>query len=104
MLLDGIRVVELTLFLVGPRAAAHLADLGAEVTKIEHPQGGDPMRATTTNRGALPPMKDINFMFELENRGKRSITLDLGKEKGQQVNRRKGKEHQGHPLADASHQ
>ncbi len=85
MLLDGIRVVELTLFLVGPRAASHLADLGADVIKIEHPQGGDPMRTTTTNRGALPPMKDINFMFELENRGKKSITVDVGKEKGQEI-------------------
>ncbi|MBI4288775.1 MAG: CoA transferase [Chloroflexi bacterium] len=85
MLLDGIRVVELTLFLVGPRAGSHLADLGAEVLKIEHPQGGDPMRTTTTNRGALPPMKDINFMFELENRGKKSITLDVGKEGGQEI-------------------
>lgn len=85
MILEGVKVVELALFLVGPRASAHLADLGADVIKIEHPQGGDPMRATTTNRGALPPMKDINFTFELENRGKKSVTLDVNKEKGREA-------------------
>jgi crotonobetainyl-CoA:carnitine CoA-transferase CaiB-like acyl-CoA transferase len=66
--LEGTRVVDLGGWVVGPSAAAILADWGAEVVKIE-PPGGDPNRAWTTDR---------NPTFELDNRGKRSITLDLG--------------------------
>ncbi len=83
-MLENIRVVECAAFLVGPRIAAHLADLGADVIKIEHPQGGEPMR-NVRHRGSLPRIKDVNFTLELENRGKKSITLDLNTERGQEV-------------------
>jgi crotonobetainyl-CoA:carnitine CoA-transferase CaiB-like acyl-CoA transferase len=65
--LDGTRVIDLGGWVVGPSAAAILADWGADVVKIEPPDG-DPNRAWTTDR---------NPTFELDNRGKRSITLDL---------------------------
>ncbi|MFQ5825956.1 MAG: CaiB/BaiF CoA transferase family protein [Dehalococcoidia bacterium] len=90
-MLEGVRVVECAAFLVGPRVTAHLADLGADVIKIEHPQGGDPMR-NVSFRGALPPLTEINYIIELENRGKRSITLDLNSEAGQEVAHRLVKE------------
>jgi len=61
------RVIDLGTFVVGPSAAAILADWGADVIKVEPPDG-DPNRAWTTDR---------NPTFELDNRGKRSITLNL---------------------------
>ncbi len=73
--LDGTRVVEFGGWVVGPSTTAILADWGAEVVKIE-PPGGDPNRAWVT--GANPT-------FELDNRGKRSIMLDLGTDGGRDV-------------------
>jgi crotonobetainyl-CoA:carnitine CoA-transferase CaiB-like acyl-CoA transferase len=66
--LDGVNVVELAGWVVGPSVAAVLADWGAEVIKIESPDG-DPNRAWAGT--------DVNPAFELDNRGKRSVTLDM---------------------------
>jgi crotonobetainyl-CoA:carnitine CoA-transferase CaiB-like acyl-CoA transferase len=69
----GIRVVELGQWVAGPSAAAILGDWGAEVVKIEAPSG-DPLRgvgATPGGAGVTPPQ------FEVDNRGKRSIALNL---------------------------
>ena len=66
--LDGIRVLDLTRLLPGAYATLLLADLGADVIKVEDPRGGDTMR---TLRGG--PSR----YFEPLNRGKRSVTLDL---------------------------
>ena len=68
--LDGIRILDLTRLLPGAYATLLLADLGAEVIKVEDPRGGDTMR---TLRGG--PSK----YFALLNRDKRSVTLDLRK-------------------------
>jgi crotonobetainyl-CoA:carnitine CoA-transferase CaiB-like acyl-CoA transferase len=65
--LEGVRVVELGVWVAGPGAGGILADWGADVVKIEPPDG-DPNRAWTT---------DSNPAFELDNRGKRSMALDL---------------------------
>ena len=62
--LAGVRVVDFSMFVPGPFASAILADLGAEVTKVEAPKG-DPGRAY------------VPVQFETENRNKRSIALDL---------------------------
>ena len=70
--LEGTRVVELGGWVVGPSAAAVLADWGAEVIKVEPPQG-DPNRAW---------VHGVNSTFELDNRGKRSLTVDLDTEAG----------------------
>lgn len=69
--LDGIRVVELGVWVAGPSCAAVLADWGADVIKIEPPEG-DPFRGLGAAFGAV-----MNPPFELDNRGKRSIALNL---------------------------
>src|SRR5256885_6458776 len=69
--LDGIRLLDLTRLLPGAYATLLLADLGADVIKIEDPRGGDGMRT-------LPPLESgRNVYFERLNRHKRSVTLDL---------------------------
>ena len=69
--LDGIHVLDLTRLLPGAYATLLLADLGADVVKVEDPRGGDGMRT-------LPPLASgRNVYFEALNRNKRSITLDL---------------------------
>jgi len=70
--LAGVRVVDFSMFVPGPFAAAIFADLGAEVIKVESP-GGDPCR------GYLP------VQFRTENRNKRSIALDLKKGEAKRV-------------------
>jgi alpha-methylacyl-CoA racemase len=77
--LDGIRVLDLTRLLPGDFATWVLADLGAEVIKIEDKAGGDYMRW-------MPPMVGENSaMYWALNRGKRAITLDLKQEPGRDV-------------------
>jgi crotonobetainyl-CoA:carnitine CoA-transferase CaiB-like acyl-CoA transferase len=73
--LNGVNVVELAGWVVGPSVAAVLADWGAEVIKIEGPDG-DPNRAWTS---------DVNPAFELDNRGKRSVTLDMKSAAGRAI-------------------
>ena len=69
--LRGIRVLDLTRLLPGAYATLLLADLGADVVKVEDPRGGDGMRT-------LPPLASgRNVYFEALNRNKRSLTLDL---------------------------
>jgi len=83
--LEGIRVVECAIFHAGPGAGAILGDLGAEVIKIEAKQG-DPMRGWSRAGGFsfdLPGNR--NFVHEFTNRNKRGITLDITKDKGQEV-------------------
>ncbi len=67
-ILKGIRVVELGTYITGPAAAMHLADLGADVIKVERPGSGDPFRAF---KGGL-----YSPHFQTYNRNKRSIALD----------------------------
>jgi crotonobetainyl-CoA:carnitine CoA-transferase CaiB-like acyl-CoA transferase len=82
--LEGIRVVEIGLWIAGPSTAAILCDWGAEVIKIE-PLNGDPLRglATAAAGWSLP----ANPPFELDNRGKRSIALNLVTEEGSAIAR-----------------
>ena len=77
--LAGVRVVELGLWLAAPACASILADWGADVVKIE-PLGGDPFRGLAWAYGG-----DMNPPFELDNRGKRSVAVDLRTEGGQDV-------------------
>lgn len=76
--LEGIKVVEVAMWAFVPSAGAVLADMGADVIKIE-PPAGDPMRNLTT-AGIAPGTKGFTFQWEIFNRGKRSITMDLGVE------------------------
>jgi crotonobetainyl-CoA:carnitine CoA-transferase CaiB-like acyl-CoA transferase len=81
--LEGIRVLELGIWVAVPSAAAVLADWGAEVVKIEPPEG-DPLRGLAAT-GLVPYQPDVNPAFHLDNRGKRSLALDLRKTEGQAV-------------------
>lgn len=77
--LDGVRVIELGVWVAGPAAGGLLADWGADVIKVESPSG-DPQRHVLKALGLrgdrVPP-------FEMDNRGKRSLVLDLHSEEGQ---------------------
>ena len=80
--LEGVRVVEVANWTFVPAAGAVLADLGADVIKIE-PPNGDPQRAL---RNMLNLSKDgPNPFLEIPNRGKRSVTCDLTTEDGQRA-------------------
>ena len=74
-LLDGIRVLDLTNVLAGPFATMHLALLGADVIKIENPEGGDLARAL----GNVPALnqQQMGTSFLAQNANKRSLTLNL---------------------------
>lgn len=79
--LEGIRVIELGVWVAGPGAGGLLADWGADVIKIE-PRAGDPARQFQAMLGAD---LDFNPPFELDNRGKRSIIVDLATDQGREV-------------------
>ncbi len=75
--LDGVKVLELGNFISGPYAAMLLADMGAEVVKVENPKGGDPFRAWDLG-GDRPN-------FWAYNRGKKSVTLNLQTPEGLEI-------------------
>lgn len=77
--LDGIRVLDLTRVVAGPFATAILADLGADIVKVERPGTGDDYRYGPSRKG------ETSLSFQNTNRGKRSITLDLRKSEGAQL-------------------
>ncbi|HUO04594.1 MAG TPA: CoA transferase [Candidatus Binataceae bacterium] len=79
--LEGIKVVELAMWVAGPSCAAAMADWGAEVIKLEDPNGGDPVRGTLSKMmgGTAFP---ISPPFEMENRNKRSVAVDLRNPEG----------------------
>ncbi len=81
--LEGIRVVEVANYLAAPAAAALMSDLGADVVKVEPPDG-DVYRGHRTVRDGDP----VSFPFAVDNRGKRSMTLDLGNPEAGAVVRR----------------
>jgi crotonobetainyl-CoA:carnitine CoA-transferase CaiB-like acyl-CoA transferase len=74
--LEGIRVVEVASFVAAPAAGALLADLGAEVIKVEVPEG-ELYRHTRPRMNGFKSNIDISPAFEMDNRGKRSLALDL---------------------------
>jgi crotonobetainyl-CoA:carnitine CoA-transferase CaiB-like acyl-CoA transferase len=78
---EGVRVVEVAAWTFVPGAGAIMADLGADVVKVE-PPGGDPQRGLLN---ALNVENTVNPFIEIPNRGKRSITLDLGSPGGLEV-------------------
>ncbi len=80
-LFRGVRVLDLSRMLAGPYGSMLLADLGAEVVKIEDPDGGDPMRAM--GPPFLPNGESAYFLAV--NRNKRSVALDLAKPEGREV-------------------
>ena len=81
--MEGIKVVELGFWVAGPSCGAILADWGADVVKAE-PLTGDPFRGMKAAFQAAVG-QDVNPPFELDNRGKRSIGLDYGTDRGRRV-------------------
>ena len=82
--LEGIRVLDWTIWQQGPISALMMSDLGADVIKIEERVGGDPgrgvLRASGLDLSGFP-----NFYFEANNRGKRSIALDLKQPEAREI-------------------
>jgi len=79
--LEGIRILDLTRVLAGPFCTALMADLGAQVIKLEPPQGDD-------YRHIGPFVQGESALFALTNRGKQSLVVDLKSEEGQSLARR----------------
>jgi crotonobetainyl-CoA:carnitine CoA-transferase CaiB-like acyl-CoA transferase len=79
MQLEGIRVVDLSRIVSGPFCSMFLADMGAEVIKIEDPVGGDPVRQQAEARNGF------SLYFASYNRNKRSLTLDLRSDDGKEI-------------------
>jgi CoA:oxalate CoA-transferase len=84
MPLEGIRVVDWTIWQQGPVASAMLGDLGADVIKVEERVGGDPGRGILRAQG-LDLSDRPNFYFEANNRNKQSIAVDLKKPEGREI-------------------
>ncbi|MFT4617557.1 MAG: crotonobetainyl-CoA:carnitine CoA-transferase CaiB-like acyl-CoA transferase, partial [Halioglobus sp.] len=82
--LDDVRVIEIDSWMAAPSAAAILSDLGADVIKIE-PLSGDPMRNTTRPAKVDGAFKGYDFQFDVDNRGKRSIAVDLASDEGRDI-------------------
>jgi alpha-methylacyl-CoA racemase len=77
--LSGIKILDLTRLLPGPMCTLHLADMGADVIKIEDTVAGDYARF-------IPPMQHKNsFFFNSVNRNKKSVAIDYTKEKGREL-------------------
>ncbi len=80
--LVGLRILDLTTFTTGGAATGFLRDLGAEVIKVERRAGGDPGHGLTVVEGG------VSTFFLPQNRGKRSVTLDLATPDGWAIARR----------------
>ena len=81
--LDGIRVIDLTVWFQGPVAAQYLADFGADVIKVERPQGGDQARGVRSIKSL--EIGDWNQYFLVINRNKKSVAIDLKTEGGREI-------------------
>ena len=79
MPLTGVRVVDLTRIISGPFCTMLLADLGADVVKIEPPGGGDPLREQGEK------IEGLSWYYASYNRNKRSLTVDLRSDTGKEI-------------------
>lgn len=85
--LDGVRVVELAGWMAGPGATAMMADLGADVVKVE-PLRGDPMRGSIRQPVLPEGAPALDAAFELDNRGKRGVAVAVNTPQGADLVRR----------------
>ena len=83
--LDGIRIVDWTIWQQGPVATQMLADLGAEVIKIEERERGDPGRGITAVAGSSTVKGGRNYYFEANNKHKKSIALNLKQPEAREI-------------------
>jgi len=83
--LSGVRVLEVAAWTFVPAAGAVLADWGADVIKVEHPEMGDPQRGLIA-MGLIPGGDSaVNYIIEQPNRGKRSIGIDISTDGGREL-------------------
>ena len=84
--LEGIRVVDVSQFAAGPTTAAFLGDWGAEVIHVEHPIKGDGTRGVQSGSGqGIYRQASINYLWDLWNRNKKGMTVDMGKARGKEI-------------------
>ncbi|MCC7077172.1 MAG: CoA transferase [Acidimicrobiia bacterium] len=81
--LDGIRVLDATVWFQGPVCAQHLADFGAEVIHVERPETGDQARGVRSINAV--PVADWNQYFQVVNRNKKSLAVDLKSDGGREL-------------------
>jgi len=81
--LEGIKVIDFTTWVFASGCSAILGDWGADVIKIEDPDGGDPHRGLVSVMGL--EVSKINFPWEVDNRNKRSLAVDLRTDKGKEI-------------------
>jgi crotonobetainyl-CoA:carnitine CoA-transferase CaiB-like acyl-CoA transferase len=84
VIMDGVRVVEVAVYGFVPSAASVLSDWGADVMKIEDPLKGDPIRGLDAF-GVAPGVGGVTCLWEVFNRGKRSIGVDLRTDEGREI-------------------
>ncbi|MEE9282372.1 MAG: CoA transferase [Myxococcota bacterium] len=82
--LDGVRVADLTMMWAGPYATRILAEMGAEVIKIESPGAWDNLRTLIPQPGAAEPWNS-SYYFNDYNRDKKSVTIDLSRQPGREL-------------------
>jgi crotonobetainyl-CoA:carnitine CoA-transferase CaiB-like acyl-CoA transferase len=82
--MDGVRVLEVGIYAFAPAAGAVLADWGADVVKVEHPEAGDPLRGLVAY-GVKPGEGGVTYLWEVLNRGKRSIGIDIATDDGREL-------------------
>ncbi|MCU1346732.1 MAG: fldA 8 [Acidimicrobiia bacterium] len=82
--MEGVRVVEVAAWTFVPAAGAVMAEWGADVIKIEHPDGGDPQRGLVSS-GLVPGAAGVNFFVEQPNHNKRSVAINLQQPEGRQL-------------------
>lgn len=80
--LEGIKVIDAATMIAAGGACTHLADFGAEVIKVEHPETGDPVRNFGKKKNG------VGIYWKSLNRNKRYVTLNLGKPEGQELLKR----------------
>lgn len=83
--MQGVRVLEVAAWTFVPAAGAVLADWGADVIKVEHPETGDPQRGLSVGAVGAKGVGGVSFIMEQPNRGKRSLGLDIASEQGREV-------------------
>lgn len=83
--LEGIKVLDVTLYLFGPSASCILGEWGADVIHIEDTKGGDASRGISRRRGLHVMREDYNYYWQFANRNKRSLAIDLASEQGKEV-------------------
>lgn len=78
-LLEGLKVIDITVMIAGPTCTYLLQDMGADVIKVEHPVRGD------ETRNFMPQKNGVGAGFISVNRGKRDLAVDLGTPEGQEI-------------------